>query len=177
MFRNDTGNRHGIRPDGIRFIHMEFYGCVIHGNSFLQHGEIIYAAVFYTVIISKSYIRCSQRLTIGEFYIITYRNRPGQSVRADGIICGQIILNLQFLSCSSQCALDQRFMYMLTGAPAVCRIESGLWFGCLGHCYHHFCFGFRSFCFGYCFRCGRCCRRLNSGRLRCLGRGTFYRCF
>ena len=42
MFRNDSYDSHGIRPDGIGPGHMELYCSIVYGHSFFQHGKVIY---------------------------------------------------------------------------------------------------------------------------------------
>ena len=80
MFRNNTNDRHGIRPYCKRCVHMEFYRCIIYCHCFFQHGKIIDRAVITTVIISKCHIFRSQWLSICKLYIITDLYRPGKTI-------------------------------------------------------------------------------------------------
>ena len=82
VFRYDSYDCHSIRPDSKRSIHMKLYCCIVHCNSFLQHGKIIHGAVVTTVIVCKCHIVCCQRLTVCKFHIITDFHSPCQSVFA-----------------------------------------------------------------------------------------------
>ena len=125
MFRNDSHNSHGVRPDGKRPCHMENNCCIIQSLCMIQHGKIIDGTGFFHCIISKCHISGCQRFSIGKLYIIPDMNSPEQSVLIDRIICSQIIIDGQIRICDRQRALDQRFMHMLSRSPAKSRIKSG----------------------------------------------------
>ena len=168
MLRYDSYNGHCIRPDREGGIHMEFYRGIIHRHRFLQHGKVIDTAVFHTKIICKSHIGSCQRLPVRKFYVISYGNRPGQAILTHGIICRQILADLQICRSGGKRALDQRFMHMLTGSPAVYGIKACLRLRGGGHGYDYtvrrLCCCFRSSCrhvFPFChIGCLYLCRRL-----------------
>ena len=124
MLRNDSYNCHGIWPDCKWCIHMEFNSCVIHRHCFFQHGKIIDRTVIAAVIVCKCHVRCCQRFSVCKFNIVTDLNGPGKSVITYRIISCQIFPDRKICICNSKRTLDQRFMYVLSCAPSICRIKT-----------------------------------------------------
>ena len=83
------------------------------------------------MIVCKRHIFRGQFFPICKCHVIPDRHRPCQTVLADFIIDSKIFSDLQVFCCSRQCALDQRFVGMFPGTPAICRIESRLRLRCL----------------------------------------------
>ena len=127
MLRKDTCDRHSIRPDRIRPFHMEYHSSVICSLSFIQHGKIIHRTVITKGIIGKSHIFCCQCFPVCKLHIRTDRYSPGHPILRCFHICSQIIPDGKILICHSQRTLNQRFMNMFPGAPAINRIKTGLW--------------------------------------------------
>ena len=133
MFRNDSYHRHGIRPDRIRPVHMEFHSVFIHSYRLIQHGKIADRTFFGTEIIGKRHILRSQRLSVRKFHIIPDVHSPDQAVLADPVILCQIHPDLQIGGCNRKGALDQRLVHMLSRSPSIRRIKSCCRFRCSRH--------------------------------------------
>ena len=103
---------------------MKFNRLIIDCHCLIKHGKIIDRALLFAMIISKRHVLSCQRLPVRECHIIPDGHRPGQAVRTDLVIGGQILFNLQILCRRSERALDQWFMDMLACPPAVGRIKA-----------------------------------------------------
>ena len=128
MLWYDSYNCHGVWPNGIWLIHMKLYCCIVHCNSFLQHGKIVYRAFITTGIKGKSNIRGGQWLSICKLHIITDFYSPGKTIVTAGILCSKVIFNSKVLGGTNQGTLDQWLMNMLSGSPSVSRIKTGFRF-------------------------------------------------
>ena len=125
VLRHDPHHRHGIRPDRIGLVHMKFYGLFIDSHCLLKHGEIVHRAAVPAVVIRKSNILGSQRFPVCKSNVILDGHCPGKAVLAALIVCGQILFYLQILCGTHKGALDQGFMHVLSGSPAIRGIKSG----------------------------------------------------
>ena len=140
MFRNDSHNCHCIWPDCKWCVHVKFNRCIIHSHCFFQHGKIIDGTVIAAVVVCKCHIGCCQSFTVCKFDIIPDLNSPGKSIIAHRIICRQVHTDRKICVCSSKCALDQWLMHMLSCAPSICRVKTGLRLRCCRHGYDYFIF-------------------------------------
>ena len=83
VFRYDSNNRHGIRPDCKRCVHMKLNSCIIYCHRFFEHGKIIYGTVVTAIIVCKCNILCRQWFAICKLHIITDFHSPGKPILTD----------------------------------------------------------------------------------------------
>ncbi len=124
--RNNPEHRKRVQKRIVRFLQMKNNGRLIHRLHALNHPQIRLGILrLHRCLKCKLHVFRRQCLPVREPDIIPDGKSPRQSIPADAVIRGEILLKLHIRRCPDQRGLNQRLVAVLPASPADAWIKTG----------------------------------------------------
>ena len=134
VFRHDTDDRDGIKERIIGFGKANFHGSIVQSHGTFDHGKVGFGTFGITDGVEGIYnITCGERITVGEFHVITDGKSPNFAAIGRTVFHRKVIDEIHIRVGGDQGTLDQRFVNVIPGTPAHNGVKSPLRLGTGAH--------------------------------------------